>query len=337
MLICVLGLLAGCTRGPAPEVLQEDLQGRLDTNFEQGLFEVRNFRRMGSAPFQNLESSVSGIYIYFDSELVLKEDYNLTQWRGLNLGTLAYTIGATEAGIDGFRAQGNQRGDILKVHGRFVYEADDSGGWRPVDLPTAPSVSSRLEGSPEILGRSLGSVLRGARDIIASQEDYKAGTRDALIIEVMDAAINQIDLRVARLDGKIILGTGAPPGTYYSFGVALSHYSQLHGMDVYSATSEGSVENGSRLQAGTLDFGLVQSDVAQLLYKGLTAERYFPNRELRAVASLWPEAVHLLTLNRSGIEQLADLQKKKVAIGQRGSGSRINALLIGLVTRLGVE
>lgn len=52
------------------------------------------------------------------------------------------------------------------------------------------------------------------------------------------------------------------------------------------------------------------------------------------MASLWPEAVHLVTLEESGITELADLKNRRVAVGQRGSGSRINALLIGMVAQL---
>ena len=105
-------------------------------------------------------------------------------------------------------------------------------------------------------------------------------------------------------------------------------------MPLFSAASEGSVENASRLQAGRLDFGLMQSDVAHLLYQGFSSQGFYPYKELRAVASLWPEAVHLITLEGSGIKRLSDLEGRRVAVGQRGSGSRINAILIGLAAQL---
>ena len=169
---------------------------------------------------------------------------------------------------------------------------------------------------------------------MADAENFKAGSEETLIIEELATAIGRIDLSQARLKGDITLGSGVAPGTYYSFGVALSKYAAQRGIELFSAASEGSVANASRLQASKLDFGLVQSDVAQLLYRGLISEGYYPNRELRAVASLWPEAVHLLTLQGSGITQQGDLQGRRVAVGQRGSGSRVNALLIGLAAEL---
>ena len=334
LILALVFLLLGCERGPAPEALQQELQERLDTNFKQDLFSVLDFRRTGSAPFHDLESGLSGVYVYYDADLELLQDYSLTQWVGLNLGTLAYAIGATEAGITGFRAHGNERGDVLYVHGRFAYTSNGEEGWKPIGGESGTLPQQHAKKSPPSQGPSPESVLRDVRNLLANTQELKLDAEQNLIIEELDTAIGSIDLRTARLEGKITLGSGPAPGTYYSFGKALSQHARQQGISLYSAASEGSVANASRLQAGRLDFGLVQSDVAQLLYDGVVSEGYFPHREIRAVASLWPEAVHLLTLRNSGITRLGDLKGRRVAVGQRGSGSRVNALLIGIVARL---
>jgi len=44
---------------------------------------------------------------------------------------------------------------------------------------------------------------------------------------------------------------------------------------------------------------------------------FFPYKEIRAVESLWPEAVHLLTLEGSGIKRLADLSGRRAAFISR--------------------
>lgn len=333
-LIIIMWLLTACDRGPEPDSLQQDLQVRLDSLFQQGLFSIREFRRTGSAPFQDMENDVSGIYAYFDAELELQEDYSLTDWRDLNLGSLAYAIGAKESGIEGIRAQGNKRGELLRVHGRFAYTHDAEGGWKPLDKLSGPEPAGGPEPAVDGNTRSPASVLRDARALRVNAHEFEPDTPAGLIVEELNSALERIDLRTARLEGKITLGSGLPPGTYYSFGEALAQYAEQRELPLFSAVSEGSIANVTRLQAGSLDFGIVQSDVAQLLYRGLTNEGFFPYKELRAVASLWPEAVHLVTLQGSGITQLSDLRGKRVAIGQRGSGSRINAMLIGLVARL---
>lgn len=337
LVILLILCLSGCDRGPHRERLKQDLQSRLDQNFQQDLFAIVDFQRTGSAPFKDLEHDVSGVYSYYDAELELLLDYSLSEWQGLNLGTLAYAIGATESGIEGFHAQGNVQGDVLKVHGRFAYIEDQQGAWTSLDEESGPRPAHRPEPAREGHGPGPESILKEARSLLTNAPDYKAGGRQALIIEELETAVDRIDLRIARLEGKILLGAGVAPDTYYSFGEALSRYAGQRGLPIFSAASEGSVANASQLQAGRLDFGLVQSDVAQLLYGGMFGEGFFPNRELRGVASLWPEAVHLLTLEGSGIRQLADLQGRRVAVGQRGSGSRFNAVLIGLATQIDAE
>ena len=57
----------------------------------------------------------------------------------------------------------------------------------------------------------------------------------------------------------------------------------------------------------------------------------------RARASLWPEAVHLVTLEGTGIETLWDLRGRRIAIGERGSGTRFNAVHIGLASGIEAE
>ena len=337
LVLVLILLLPGCSRGPDTDRLQRDLQLRLDQNFQADLFSVSDFRRTGSAPFRDLENDLSGVYAYYDAELELQEDYRLSEWLGLNLGTLAYAIGATESGVEGLRARGNVQGDVLKVHGRFAYTGDGQGGWKPLDEQSGTRPTPKPEPSGESHGPGPEAMLRETRNLLALAPEFKTGSRQALIIEELDKAVGQIDLRTARLKGTMTLGTGAAPGTYYSFGKALSNYAGQRGIPIFSAPSEGSVANASRLQAGLLDFGLVQSDVAQLLHGGMVGEGFFPNRELRGVASLWPEAVHLLTLKGSGIQRLRDLAGRPVAVGQRGSDSRINAVLIGLATRLDAE
>ncbi len=337
LLLLVACVLCGCERGPARDSLRQALQERLDSRFEQDLFAVREFRRTGSAPFRDLALDISGVYVYYDAELEFRQDYSLSRWLGLNLGTLAYAIGATEAGIDGFRAQGNQSGDVLRVYGRFAYRSDGKGGWESLDGKFTHGLAGEAQPAAGGPGPSPENVLRDARSLLDSGREYASDSRAALVVEELDYAITRIDLRTAILEHKITLGSGTAPGTYYAFGEALSHYAGQRGVPLFSAASEGSLDNASRLQAARLDFGLVQSDVAQLLYRGLRSAGIYPYNELRAVASLWPEAVHLLTFEGSGITRLADLKGRRVAIGSLGSGSRVNALLIGLAAQLNGE
>lgn len=328
LLAAGLVLPLACSRGPGAEQLRGQLQRSLDESFEKGVFQVRSLRRMGSAPFRAEDDERPGLFVYYDAELELLRDYSLTAWRGLNLGTLAFALGATELGVLGFKPGGNAAGDVLHVSGRLSYHREDAG-W--VHAPARlPAVEEPMPAAQELRGSGPDAALRGVRELLGRSPETRRGSKDAVIVSELRRAVSRIDLGIARLDGRLTFGSGPSGGTYHSFGLALAEFATRRGTPVYSYASEGSMENGSRLQAGSLDFALVQSDVAGLLYEGWPEEGLFPNRDLRSVASLWPEAVHLVTLARAGIETIGDLRGRRVAIGRRGSGTRYNAVQIAI-------
>jgi hypothetical protein len=74
---------------------------------------------------------------------------------------------------------------------------------------------------------------------------------------------------------------------------------------------------------------LSQADISYWAYngKGAFAETG-PIAKLRAVANLFPEAVHIVVRRNAGITRLADLRGKRVSLDREGSGTRVDALLI---------
>jgi len=328
-LLTLLTLLAasGCSRGPDDVVLRADLQRRLDAGFAEGLFSVQAFRRTGSAPFTDLESDASGLYVYYAAELEFLRDYSLTSWRGLNLGTLAFVVGATEQGVRGFEPQGNRQGEALQVHGRLVYERVD-GEWRAVEDMAQPT-PTEAAGPAKLEGRGPQAVMRGVRDLVEREPLTDRGTPGAAIVDELKRATSRIDLRFAQLEGRLTLGSGKAPGTYQAFGAAFTRFAESRGLPLHAYPSEGSVENGFRLQNQLLSFGIMQSDVAETLFRGWIEENQLPQPDLRSMASLWPEAIHVVTLEGSGIRTLADLRGRRLALGQPGSGSRFSAFRIG--------
>ena len=319
LLLLAIVMLTACKRGPDTGVLEQELRERLDTGFSPGLFKVHSFTRKGSAPSA---SGDDALYIYFDARLEFQRDYNLTAWRGLNLGTLAAVLGATPAGIQGYH-QNNQRGDLLLVRGRLNYHKSEDG-WvnishAPLKKPAEPAALDTMEGS----GPS--SVLRSVRRLLQRSPDSRGQSRDDIIIEEFGQSLKEIDLRFAQLDGKLPFGTGWSAGTYNRFGSAFAPYAAKHGLPVFNYSSEGSVENGLSLQEGHLDFALLQGDVAEVLYKGWAEASQLPQPGLRSMASLWPEALHIITLEDRNIRSFADLKGKRLAVGSPGSGTRFTA------------
>jgi TRAP transporter TAXI family solute receptor len=101
------------------------------------------------------------------------------------------------------------------------------------------------------------------------------------------------------------------------------------GMIAVAQATAGAVDNVEKIGKGQLDGGLIQADIAYWAYYG--AGIYTPAgaiHELRAVANLYADVMHLVVRADSPINSVADLRGKRVALGEPGSGSLVNAQVI---------
>jgi TRAP transporter TAXI family solute receptor len=140
------------------------------------------------------------------------------------------------------------------------------------------------------------------------------------------------------------INTGSTSGTYYPMGemlaAVISHPIGSiacqkdrpcgpRGLIVSAQASGGSVENVMEVDAGVSTSGLAQADIvswaahSKNLFRGQAA---YSN--LRVVANLYPESIHLVTLAGSGIYSVADLQGRSVSIDRPGSGTNYDARMI---------
>jgi TRAP transporter TAXI family solute receptor len=101
------------------------------------------------------------------------------------------------------------------------------------------------------------------------------------------------------------------------------------GLIATAQTTQGSVQNVDLIAGKALDSGLCQSDVAYWRYtgSGMYSDRK-PVDSLRAIANLYQESLHVIVRADSSIGSIADLAGKRVAIGERGSGTRATATLV---------
>lgn len=117
------------------------------------------------------------------------------------------------------------------------------------------------------------------------------------------------------------IATGGTAGTYYPIGGAIADIINKDVKDVNaSAQSTGaSVANINMLSDKQVDLAIVQNDIA---YYALNGTEMFEKKieNLRGVASLYPETCQFVTLEGSGINSIADLKGKRVAVGAAGSG-----------------
>lgn len=140
------------------------------------------------------------------------------------------------------------------------------------------------------------------------------------------------------------IGTGSPGGTYFPIGNVIAEALSgplededcagqepcgIPGLMAVARASFGAVENLANIRSGLVETGFVQSDLAYWATHGqaLYAEDG-PMTEFRAIASLYPEVLHIVVPADSEIESPKDLRGKRVSLGPKGSGTLIDAQLV---------
>lgn len=125
------------------------------------------------------------------------------------------------------------------------------------------------------------------------------------------------------------LTTGSSTGVYFAIGNGIGsavRNATAAGFTIPEvATSQGSVQNVQRLRDDDHQFALMQNDVAFLAYNGQGQFAGNAYKDLRAVASLYPEMIQVVVLKNGNINTLADLAGKRVVLGAAGSGAAVNA------------
>jgi uncharacterized protein len=110
----------------------------------------------------------------------------------------------------------------------------------------------------------------------------------------------------------------------------------VRGLVAVAQATAGSIENLRMVGSGQLESGFAQADLAGWAYNGLNVfAQGVPLRRLRAIASLFPEAAHLVVRADGPIHSLADLAGKTVSLGEEGSGSAADAGVLLAAAGLG--
>ena len=133
------------------------------------------------------------------------------------------------------------------------------------------------------------------------------------------------------------IGTGGTAGTYYPVGGMIANAVSQPGKIVATAqATNGSVANVNGVAGGALESGFSQSDVATWAYTGTGVYEGKPKvTDLRMIANLYPESIHLVVKKGSGIKSVSDLKGKRVALDEPGSGTLVNARIV--LTAYGVK
>lgn len=126
---------------------------------------------------------------------------------------------------------------------------------------------------------------------------------------------------------QLSIATGGTGGVYYPIGGGLAEMINNH-IEGASATAEvtgASVENMGLIMRGDADLALALADTVYQAYSGSGDFEGRQIEDTRALASVYPNAVQLVTLAESDVQSLEDLRGKRVSVGAPGSGTELNA------------
>lgn len=122
------------------------------------------------------------------------------------------------------------------------------------------------------------------------------------------------------------IGTGGTGGTYYPIGGLIANAISTDTLNASAVATNGSVANVNGIVGGAMESGFSQADVASWAYTGTGIYEGKPKiDELRAIANLYPETIHIVVKKGLGIKTIADLKGKRISLDEPGSGTLVNA------------
>jgi uncharacterized protein len=149
--------------------------------------------------------------------------------------------------------------------------------------------------------------------------------RKAILAGLALAGVAAFGLVVAQQRTFVTIATGGTGGVYFIYGGGLASLlgKWLPGVEATAEATAASVDNMRLLEAkrATLAFSLADTAFDALKGQG----RFTSAVPVRALAVLYNNYTHIVALDGSGINTVADLRGKRVSTGAAGSGTEIIA------------
>ncbi len=134
------------------------------------------------------------------------------------------------------------------------------------------------------------------------------------------AAQNKINLSIA---------TGGTGGVYYPLGggIAAELSKYVPGMEATAEVTGGSVDNLKLIGSGKPYIALTMADATQDAYKG--EDKFKGNKiPVRTLMILYPNRMHVVSVEGRGINKIADMKGKHVSTGSPGSATEVMAFRV---------
>ena len=125
------------------------------------------------------------------------------------------------------------------------------------------------------------------------------------------------------------IGTGGTGGVYYPLGGAVANVlsKSLPNVQATAEVTGGSVDNLKLIGAGKSELGFTMADAA---LDALNGEDKFKSGKLplQALLVVYPNRMHVVTVEGTGINSMADLKGKRVSTGSPGGATEVMAFRV---------
>jgi len=128
---------------------------------------------------------------------------------------------------------------------------------------------------------------------------------------------------------NISIATGGTGGVYYPMGGGIAAVLSKHvpGMQATAEVTGGSVDNLKLIGSGKPYIGFTMTDASLDAYRG--EDKFKGNKvPLKTLMILYPNRMHVVTIEGRGISKMADLKGKRVSTGSPGSATEVMAFRV---------
>src|SRR5262247_230977 len=128
---------------------------------------------------------------------------------------------------------------------------------------------------------------------------------------------------------NIAIATGGTGGVYYPLGGGMANVLSKYvpGVQATARVTGGSVDNLKLIGTQQSEVALTMVDAALDALKGEDKFKGHPV-EVRTLMVLYPNRMHVVTIEGTGIEKMADLKGKRVSTGSPGSATEVMAFRV---------
>ena len=125
------------------------------------------------------------------------------------------------------------------------------------------------------------------------------------------------------------IGTGGTGGVYYPLGGAVANVlsKNLPNVQATAEVTGGSVDNLKLIASGQSEMAFTKADAALDALQG--KDKFTSGKvPLQALLVVYPNRMHVVTVEGTGIEKMSDLKGKRVSTGSPGSATEVMAFRV---------